>query len=405
MFLPANITLKFGDSGDFVSELQRRLKTVHCFSGDSSGFYDGVTAAGVTQFQTMSGIRADGIAGPETLRRLNVVISGDTSTTNHDEEQNRLRQEEMQRQLIQQEAQAREFQHEQERLANEQLAAEQARQTEHWQHGRTSQQPEIQYAQEAAYAPQQQPQEANQQVIGERALQRLQMEHQQIAQSAHTQPHEAVAAHHAPAVAPPQVDAQLVQHTPQLQPQPAQAIPVHQPQQQLPVQVLTPQTAPAVGAQAAVPTNDQHHHAAPAVATTAHLATATAPHAPAIAAATHTPHIPVVAAPAPAVTAIVAASSAAAIAATPSREPVAEPVIAPKGIVGRAVQYANDMVQKLSNYFESKLPSPVIDQVKEIGLNMAKNGVREAAIPMGPAEPQRGQELPARTAQPQQARG
>lgn len=80
MFLPSNITLKFGDSGDFVAELQRRLAIVKCFSDDQvNGFYDGATVNGVMAFQGMNGLHADGVAGPETLRRLNGVIAGDTS--------------------------------------------------------------------------------------------------------------------------------------------------------------------------------------------------------------------------------------------------------------------------------------------------------------------------------------
>ena len=82
MFLPSNITLQFGDSGDFVTELQRRLAMVHCFNESMiNGFYDGTTVNAVTLFQSQCGLRADGIAGPETLRRLNGSISGDTSTT------------------------------------------------------------------------------------------------------------------------------------------------------------------------------------------------------------------------------------------------------------------------------------------------------------------------------------
>lgn len=80
MFLPSNITLKFGDTGDFVAELQRRLANVHCFSAEAvNGFYDGMTVNAVMQFQGSHGLHADGVAGPETLRRLNGVIAGDTS--------------------------------------------------------------------------------------------------------------------------------------------------------------------------------------------------------------------------------------------------------------------------------------------------------------------------------------
>ncbi len=106
MFLPSNITLKFGDSGDFVSELQRRLAMVKCFPENAvNGFFDGTTANAVTSFQSREGLHADGVAGPETLRRLNGVVSGDTSSSssnNNQEEEAKLaptvRQEEFMQQ-------------------------------------------------------------------------------------------------------------------------------------------------------------------------------------------------------------------------------------------------------------------------------------------------------------------
>lgn len=88
MFLPSNITLQFGDSGDFVSELQRRLAMVDCHPEDQvNGFYDGVTVNSVTRFQSMNGIRADGVAGPETLRLLNGTVSGSSGSSDTKEEE------------------------------------------------------------------------------------------------------------------------------------------------------------------------------------------------------------------------------------------------------------------------------------------------------------------------------
>lgn len=88
MFLPSNITLQFGDSGDFVSELQRRLAMVQCFSENMvNGFFDGNTVNGVTRFQGMVGLHADGVAGPETLRRLNGVITGGSAASDKKEEE------------------------------------------------------------------------------------------------------------------------------------------------------------------------------------------------------------------------------------------------------------------------------------------------------------------------------
>lgn len=337
MFLPANITLKFGDSGDFVSELQRRLAAVHCFSTDANGFFDGVTVNGVSAFQSMSGLRADGIAGPETLRRLNGVISGDTSSTNtHQEDQDRLLQEEAARQIAQQEALARQQQHEQERMQAEQLAAERATQEQQWQQApAAAQQHEMQPAQDP-YASLQHA--AQQQIM---AAEAQMQQHQQMAQPQHTQ--QQPMAHQ---MAAPAAQAQAEQHhqqAPQLQQQ-AHVIPVQQQQAPAQVHVIQPQTAAAAAAAAHIASTQ--HQAAPQQAV-----------------------------------------------ATQTAGPAAEP----KGIVGRAMQYANDMVQKLSTYFESKLPAPVIDEVKDIGKTMAKSGVREAAIPTGPEQQQqRGIDGPAR---------
>lgn len=101
MFLPANITLQFGDSGDFVAELQRRLAAVNAHDENGiNGFYDGVTVNSVSSFQSRVGLRADGIAGPETLRKLNGVVSGDTSGDDKkEEEEKRLAQDQMARQF------------------------------------------------------------------------------------------------------------------------------------------------------------------------------------------------------------------------------------------------------------------------------------------------------------------
>ncbi len=90
MFLPSNITLKLGDSGDFVAELQRRLAARDHLSNDMiTSFFDGATVTAVRQFQSANGINADGVAGPETLRKLNGLTSssGDTTSSQNDDQQ------------------------------------------------------------------------------------------------------------------------------------------------------------------------------------------------------------------------------------------------------------------------------------------------------------------------------
>ena len=322
MFLPSNITLKFGDSGDFVSELQRRLATARCFNGDGvNGFYDGTTVNAVSQFQSMNGLRADGIAGPETLRRLNGVISGDTSsstTNNQAEEEQKAADAERQRMAA-------------EALTPQQPPApmiEPVRQE--WQqtpeHQQAPQLAPVNYEQAPSYQPQQH----------------------------HIPPQQ-------PALAPSDILAQMLLTPQQLAPQPQHHQPVQQQPQQPPMHQPQPVQQPAV---AAAPV----HHVAPVQV------------APQQAAPQHQP-VAQTFQPAP---------QAQAVAAEPQRGPI-----------GRAIQFAGEMMQKLSNYFESKLRPDVLAEVKEIGLTMAKSGVREVAIPMGP-EQQRGVEGPARGQQQQQ---
>jgi len=94
MFLPANITLQFGDTGDFVTELQRRLSTIQLLSEMMvNGAYDGNTVNAVKSFQSMHGIRVDGVAGPETLRRLAGVLSGESSSNTSDNKQEEEKQQ------------------------------------------------------------------------------------------------------------------------------------------------------------------------------------------------------------------------------------------------------------------------------------------------------------------------
>ena len=94
MFLPTNITLQFGDTGDFVAELQRRLSGIQLLSEMMvSGAFDGNTVNAVKSFQSMHGIRMDGVAGPETLRRLAGVLSGDSSSSSSDNKQEEEKQQ------------------------------------------------------------------------------------------------------------------------------------------------------------------------------------------------------------------------------------------------------------------------------------------------------------------------
>jgi hypothetical protein len=94
MFLPTNITLQFGDTGDFVTELQRRLSGIQLLNEMMiNGAFDGNTVNAVKSFQSMHGIRVDGVAGPETLRRLAGVLSGDTGSSTSDTKEEEAKQQ------------------------------------------------------------------------------------------------------------------------------------------------------------------------------------------------------------------------------------------------------------------------------------------------------------------------
>lgn len=101
MFLSTDITLSPGDAGEQVLELQRRL-TQRDLLGEANqtGSYDDPTTTAVMQFQTMQGLRSDGIAGPLTLRALasfgNLAGGGgEGSSGSEAEEEKELEQREM----------------------------------------------------------------------------------------------------------------------------------------------------------------------------------------------------------------------------------------------------------------------------------------------------------------------
>lgn len=62
--------LRPGATGDAVVALQRRLVELGFFVIALDGAYDEVTAHAVTAFQKVTGLRRDGIAGPQTLGAL-----------------------------------------------------------------------------------------------------------------------------------------------------------------------------------------------------------------------------------------------------------------------------------------------------------------------------------------------
>lgn len=70
--LPAGegVAMKPGDQGSPVESLQRRLKELDLYKGAVDGKYGSATQDAVRAFQKANGLKADGVAGKDTLARL-----------------------------------------------------------------------------------------------------------------------------------------------------------------------------------------------------------------------------------------------------------------------------------------------------------------------------------------------
>lgn len=70
---------KLGSRGDEVRRVQKKLKELGYYRGSVDGVYGTGTQKAVRQFQQNCGIKADGIAGPKTIRYLGLEGTGNTS--------------------------------------------------------------------------------------------------------------------------------------------------------------------------------------------------------------------------------------------------------------------------------------------------------------------------------------
>ena len=75
-------TLREGDSGEAVKELQRALKNQGYYSNAIDGDYGYRTVAAVKSFQERNGLKADGIAGPATQTLLFNASASSSATSN-----------------------------------------------------------------------------------------------------------------------------------------------------------------------------------------------------------------------------------------------------------------------------------------------------------------------------------
>ncbi|MEU9046281.1 MULTISPECIES: peptidoglycan-binding domain-containing protein [unclassified Kitasatospora] len=77
-YTSAQPTLRYGNTGDAVKQLQCELNHVSYSSGsawlDEDGAWGNATDAAVWRFQRCAGIGQDGIVGPQTWDRLNSQV-------------------------------------------------------------------------------------------------------------------------------------------------------------------------------------------------------------------------------------------------------------------------------------------------------------------------------------------
>ena len=63
-------TLRVGDEGSAVTELQKKLHELGYYDGKTNGIYSNLVSEAVKAFQSNNGLKADGVAGPDTLKKL-----------------------------------------------------------------------------------------------------------------------------------------------------------------------------------------------------------------------------------------------------------------------------------------------------------------------------------------------
>ncbi len=81
--IDSSSTLKLGDKGDAVTELQKRLIELGYLTTSATGTFGEATKAAVTEFQKMAGLSADGVAGQATINALfatDAPLKVDTTT-------------------------------------------------------------------------------------------------------------------------------------------------------------------------------------------------------------------------------------------------------------------------------------------------------------------------------------
>ena len=76
----ADTYIRLGSTGSEVSDLQTALKALGYYAGDITGHAREKTVTAIKAFQSKYGLTADGVAGPDTLEKIQTVYSGSSSS-------------------------------------------------------------------------------------------------------------------------------------------------------------------------------------------------------------------------------------------------------------------------------------------------------------------------------------
>ncbi|WP_054951031.1 C40 family peptidase [Numidum massiliense] len=69
-------TLRIGSTGKAVTDLQKKLKKLGYFKVGVTGYYGTVTQKAVKDFQWAYGMKVTGVAGPQTIKKVNDAVKG-----------------------------------------------------------------------------------------------------------------------------------------------------------------------------------------------------------------------------------------------------------------------------------------------------------------------------------------
>lgn len=78
-FGSSNVTLKIESRGSFVTQLQKDLKSLGFMDIEPTGYFGNITEAAVKEFQEKTGLLVDGIAGKQTLGKIDSLLNREST--------------------------------------------------------------------------------------------------------------------------------------------------------------------------------------------------------------------------------------------------------------------------------------------------------------------------------------